>query len=122
MLRLRKAQVALIRLIAEGADLQRIAPNNGSVPFYRVLNAGDATPISARSVEYLLAWRFVAVVDGPHYVLGDNGRLFIERGYACPLCNAVSFNPNDRDNRYCGHCHEYAEPTPKGYYIARERE
>jgi predicted RNA-binding Zn-ribbon protein involved in translation (DUF1610 family) len=29
--------------------------------------------------------------------------------YACPRCGAVSFNPNDRRERYCGRCHQFDE-------------
>jgi uncharacterized OB-fold protein len=27
-------------------------------------------------------------------------------GIWCGTCGRVSFNPNDLDHRYCGHCHE----------------
>ena len=27
--------------------------------------------------------------------------------YRCPHCNAVSFNPTDRAERYCGRCHQF---------------
>lgn len=37
--------------------------------------------------------------------------------FACPRCDAVSYNPNDLAYRYCGACHSFApatEPAPKG--------
>lgn len=27
-----------------------------------------------------------------------------EKGWTCPICGRVSFNPNDRTNEYCGVC------------------
>ena len=29
--------------------------------------------------------------------------------FVCPLCGAVSQNPNDAANRYCGRCHVFAD-------------
>ena len=29
--------------------------------------------------------------------------------FACPRCGAVSHNPNDAANRYCGRCHMFVE-------------
>lgn len=30
--------------------------------------------------------------------------------FTCPRCGAVSFNPNDMANRYCGRCHDFTAP------------
>ena len=30
--------------------------------------------------------------------------------YACPRCGAVSYNPNDVANKYCGQCHLFENP------------
>ena len=27
--------------------------------------------------------------------------------YQCPHCQAISYNPNDLANHYCGRCHQY---------------
>ena len=29
--------------------------------------------------------------------------------YTCPRCGAVSFNPHDSSERYCGRCHQFEE-------------
>jgi hypothetical protein len=29
--------------------------------------------------------------------------------YMCPRCGAVSHNPHDEANRYCGRCHKFEE-------------
>ena len=29
--------------------------------------------------------------------------------FVCPLCGAVSHNPNDAAKRYCGRCHVFAD-------------
>jgi RecJ-like exonuclease len=29
--------------------------------------------------------------------------------FACPRCGAVSYNPNDIRERYCGRCHQFAD-------------
>jgi ribosomal protein S27AE len=31
--------------------------------------------------------------------------------YACQACGAVSFNPNDIRERYCGRCHRFADDS-----------
>lgn len=33
----------------------------------------------------------------------------IEPSFTCPKCSAVSYNPNDVRERYCGACHEFAK-------------
>jgi ribosomal protein S27AE len=30
-------------------------------------------------------------------------------GYTCPRCGAVSYNPHDIDQRYCGACHRFED-------------
>jgi hypothetical protein len=30
--------------------------------------------------------------------------------YRCPRCGAVSFNPHDLKQRYCGRCHQFENP------------
>jgi hypothetical protein len=30
-----------------------------------------------------------------------------EPSTTCPICGLVSFNPNDIEHRYCGHCHKF---------------
>lgn len=32
--------------------------------------------------------------------------------YHCPFCNAVSYNPHDILNGYCGRCHRFASDDP----------
>ena len=34
-----------------------------------------------------------------------------EPAYCCPLCGAVSHNPNDLRERYCGRCHRFGVRT-----------
>jgi hypothetical protein len=29
--------------------------------------------------------------------------------FTCPRCGWTTFNPNDRINRYCGHCHVFVD-------------
>lgn len=29
--------------------------------------------------------------------------------YTCPRCGAVSHNPHDENERYCGRCHEFED-------------
>lgn len=29
--------------------------------------------------------------------------------FTCPRCQAVSYNPNDIRERYCGRCHQFAD-------------
>jgi hypothetical protein len=29
--------------------------------------------------------------------------------FTCPFCGAVSHNPNDLDQRYCGRCHVFVD-------------
>ena len=31
----------------------------------------------------------------------------------CPVCGKRSHNPNDVENRYCGHCHKFHDDMPK---------
>jgi ribosomal protein S27AE len=38
----------------------------------------------------------VIITDGP-----------IRLSYTCPRCGRVSFNPHDREQRYCGACHQF---------------
>lgn len=30
--------------------------------------------------------------------------------YICPRCGAVSYNPHDKEQRYCGFCHRFEAP------------
>jgi ribosomal protein S27AE len=30
--------------------------------------------------------------------------------YRCPRCGAISFNPHDREQKYCGRCHQFEDP------------
>lgn len=39
--------------------------------------------------------------------------------YTCPRCGAISRNPNDIAQRYCGRCHRYEEPVNR-YTIEME--
>ena len=42
----------------------------------------------------------------------DGLRVIVERqapSITCPTCGAVSHNPNDIAQRYCGHCHQFHE-------------
>ena len=32
--------------------------------------------------------------------------------FTCPRCGAVSHNPNDERERYCGRCHQWADDAP----------
>jgi hypothetical protein len=32
--------------------------------------------------------------------------------FTCPFCGAVSHNPNDALNRYCGRCHRFVDDGP----------
>lgn len=34
-----------------------------------------------------------------------------EPHFTCPQCGAVSYNPNDILNRYCGRCHVFMPPV-----------
>jgi ribosomal protein S27AE len=29
--------------------------------------------------------------------------------YICPRCGAVSYNPHDKEQRYCGFCHRFED-------------
>lgn len=40
----------------------------------------------------------------------------LSSGFYCPRCAARSFNPNDRDARYCGTCHVFFEGKPAMVY------
>jgi hypothetical protein len=33
--------------------------------------------------------------------------------FTCPLCGAVSHNPNDKRERYCGRCHVFVDDDPR---------
>jgi hypothetical protein len=44
----------------------------------------------------------------------QSGRPFTDKAslpmsFTCPKCNAVSYNPNDVRERYCGACHEFSQ-------------
>jgi hypothetical protein len=32
--------------------------------------------------------------------------------FTCPRCQAVSYNPNDIRERYCGRCHVFVDDPP----------
>jgi hypothetical protein len=32
--------------------------------------------------------------------------------FTCPICGAVSHNPNDARERYCGRCHRFVDDPP----------
>jgi hypothetical protein len=56
------------------------------------------------------------VADANRYVVRPNECALplvdaMDRGapYCCPRCGAVSFNPHDREHRYCGRCHAFEE-------------
>jgi DnaJ-class molecular chaperone len=59
----------------------------------------------------------VAAIDddgpmhGPCETCAGKGAIADEapRSYICPGCRAVSYNPNDIDERYCGRCHQFAD-------------
>jgi hypothetical protein len=34
-------------------------------------------------------------------------------GFTCPRCGAVSHNPNDARERYCGRCHVFVDDVPR---------
>lgn len=38
------------------------------------------------------------------YTIGVNGKWI-----ACHKCGRVSYNSNDVEHRYCGHCHQFHE-------------
>lgn len=40
-----------------------------------------------------------------------------ESTYTCPRCRAVSHNPNDLANRYCGWCHQFEDATLTNFTI-----
>lgn len=43
--------------------------------------------------------------------------------FTCPDCGAVSHNPNDERERYCGRCHAFVEDryeNPMLYDLARQ--
>jgi hypothetical protein len=33
----------------------------------------------------------------------------IELFFTCPICRAISHNPNDASHRYCARCHKYVD-------------
>jgi predicted amidophosphoribosyltransferase len=38
--------------------------------------------------------------------------LVFPASFVCPRCKAESFNLNDIRERYCGRCHQFADPWP----------
>lgn len=47
--------------------------------------------------------------------MGDTGP------FTCPFCGAVSHNPNDALNRYCGRCHVFVDDEEACYLAILER-
>lgn len=57
----------------------------------------DAIP-STTTVMELMKWSYAQTV---------------EPSFVCSRCLAVSFNPNDAEQRYCGACHAFLDdPSP----------
>lgn len=61
---------------------------------------------------------FAVTPEGGGYACDQCGRYYqIVRGQwtaalKCPQCGAVSFNPHDLTNRYCGRCHVFLDDAP----------
>jgi len=47
-----------------------------------------------------------------------------ETPFRCPRCGAVSHNPNDKREGYCGRCHDWTAPpeSPHRWIAPPERE
>lgn len=39
-----------------------------------------------------------------------------EQPFVCQRCGAVSYNPNDIAQGYCGRCHDWTDDDPTGEY------
>jgi ribosomal protein S27AE len=66
-----------------------------------------------RARDKMICRDFDEAQDAVEYALSC---LFVERhrlnkpeepSARCPLCGAVTFNPNDIANSYCGRCHQF---------------
>lgn len=47
------------------------------------------------------------------------GKPLVFASFTCPRCGAVSYNPNDAANRYCGRCHVFVEDAMNEARITR---
>jgi ribosomal protein S27AE len=72
--------------------------------FETMVFGGDLDGYQARTRDY-----WVALAD--HMVAVE--KVKGEGVYKCPRCGAISHNPNDAANRYCGRCHQFeGDPVP----------
>lgn len=45
-----------------------------------------------------------------------------QKGITCPICEMTSYNPNDAEKRYCGHCNVFHGSEDAFYLLMTKRE
>lgn len=52
-----------------------------------------------------------------HFAASNDAEKRDRPSFTCPRCGAVSYNPNDIANRYCGRCHVFVDDAAPPVFV-----